>query len=111
MSNQNLNFMSFDGTEGEQISLQEGAELNQNYRNANPNKRIGHLMGEEIINQILAQPGCKGIRFYYGLDSNGKKEIVLVGTDANGNDMVTGIIADKAKPCPIYCSSQNPLNS
>ncbi len=103
--------MAFDGSEGEQISLSEGATLTSNYRNSNPNGRLGHFIGKDILNAILAQTGCKGIRIYYGIDSSGKQELILVGADANQNDQVSGIIADRSLPCPANCSNQNALNS
>lgn len=103
--------MAFDGTEGKQITLQEAATMTLNHRTANPSARLGHFMGKDILNQILGQSGCVGIRVYHGLDSSGNREVVFVGVDANENDMVTGIIADMSKPCPSFCSIQNSLNS
>ena len=103
--------MAFDGTEGKSITLQEGSTLTSNYRNANPNATLGHYIGKDIINTILGQSGCVGIRVYYGLDSSGEKQLVFVGVDANGNDMVTGTIADRTVGCPQSCSTGNALNS
>ena len=54
--------MAFDGTEGSQITLQDGAVMTASHRAANPNARLGHFMGKDILNQILAQAGCMGIR-------------------------------------------------
>lgn len=102
--------MAFDGTEGEQISLQEAAALTANYRAQNPDAIKGHFMGKDIINSILAQTGCMGIRTYHGINNDGTKEIVLVGVDANGDDM-TNLIADRCRPCPNMCSRKNSLNS
>ncbi len=103
--------MAFNESEGERISLQEGAELTSNYRTAHPNETIAQFMGKDIINDILTQPGCVGIRIYYGLNNQGEKNIVLVGTDSQENDLTSGIIADRALPCPLNCSNPNPLNS
>jgi hypothetical protein len=103
--------MAFNGSEGEAISLNEAATMTSAYRSANPNATRGHFMGSTILNSILAQSGCKGIRTYYGIDSSGQKQLVLVGVDANGDDMTSGIIADRAVPCPQLCSVANPLNA
>lgn len=103
--------MAFNGSEGEAISLNEAATMTANYRSANPNATRGHFMGSTILNSILAQSGCKGIRTYYGIDSSGQKQLVMVGVDANGDDMTSGIIADRGLGCPSACSSSNPLNS
>lgn len=103
--------MAFDGTEGSQISLQDAATMTASHRATHPNHRLGHFMGKDILNQILAQAGCMGIRVYHGLDTRGNRELVFVGVDANQNDIVTGIVADKAMPCPNTCSISNSLNS
>lgn len=102
--------MAFDGTEGGAISLNDGAALTANYRSNNPNQRIAHFFGREILQQLLNQEGCVGIRMYYGENEEGDKELVLVGTDADQNDLLD-LIADISSPCPNWCSSKNPLNS
>ncbi len=102
--------MAFNGSEGEEISLNEAATMTAAYRSANPNATRGHFMGSSILNSILAQSGCKGIRTYYGIDSSGQKQLVMVGVDANGDDMTSGIIADRGVGCPNVCSCVNPLN-
>lgn len=103
--------MAFNGSEGEQISLNEASTMTSNYRTSNPNGLLGHFIGKDILASILAQSGCMGIRVYYGENSNGQKELVIVGADANENDIITGIIADRTMPCPHRCSTQNSLNS
>ncbi|MFT5820885.1 MAG: hypothetical protein ACI8ZM_002133 [Crocinitomix sp.] len=103
--------MAFDGTEGSQITLAEAAAMTLNHRMASPNDRLGNFMGKDIINDILAQSGCVGIRTYHGLDTSGNREIILVGVDANQNDMISGVIADRSFPCPSACSIANSLNS
>lgn len=103
--------MAFDGTEGEQLSINEASTMTSDYRAANPNEILGHFMGKDMLNSILSQTGCVGIRSYYALDANGKKELVIVGVDANQNDLVNGIIADRHYPCPNACSMSNALNS
>lgn len=105
-------FMSFDGTEGGVITLAAAADLTANYRaTISSGDRIAHYFGKDIIRDILDQEGCMGIRIYYGLDTSGKKELVLVGVNADENDMVSGVVADYAFPCPTRCSSANDLNS
>ena len=95
---------------GEAITLNEGAELTAAYRSAHPTERKGHLIGMDLINKILGQSGCEGIRIYHGQNRDAQRELVLVGVDTNGNDMHLGIIADRLSPCPNTCSSSNPLN-
>ena len=102
--------MAFDGTEGGAISLEDGAALTARYRVTHPLQRKGHFFGKDILNEILAQEGCMGIRMYHGLNTLSQHEMVIVGADADGNDM-TSLIADFAAPCPKTCSQNNGLNS
>lgn len=102
--------MAFDGTEGKEITLIEGAALTATYRDNFPNEIKGHFIGKDLLNEILAQSECMGIRIYYGIDSNGNKQLVYVGADSNEDDII-GIIADHSEPCPSRCSRANDLNS
>lgn len=102
--------MAFNGTEGGQITLSEGANLTSKYRDDNPGETIAHFFGKDILKQILNQEGCMGIRMYYGVSDKGEKELVIVGTDGSEDDMLD-LVADLSMPCPSRCSSPNPLNS
>lgn len=102
--------MAFDGTEGGEITLSEGAALTAEYRRLNSGSTIAHFIGKDLVNAILAQDDCMGLRIYYGINENGDKQLVIVGADSNENDKLD-IIADKMLPCPAVCSSTNDLNS
>ena len=102
--------MAFDGTEGAEITIAQGAALTAEYRRLNPGKRLANFYGKDILNDILAQEGCMGIRIYYGVDDKGKNELVLVGADDHENDMLE-LVVDVSSPCPTRCSTANPLNS
>jgi len=101
--------MAFNGTEGEIITLAEGAAMTAAWRRSNANGNAVYY-GKNVINQLLAQPGVVGIRFHFGLDSDGKNTLVLTGVDADENDILS-IVADKGRRCPIICGSRNVLNS
>lgn len=102
--------MAFDGTEGGEITLSSGAAMTEEFRLRNPNEIKAHFFGKDIINEILNQEGCMGIRLYYGLDEDGENQLVMVGADSDENDM-TDLVADLSHPCPNACSAANPLNS
>lgn len=103
--------MSFTGDESSAITLAEGGTMTKAYRDANPTAVKGHFFGKNKINSILNQSGCVGIRVYYGLDSTGAKQLVMVGVDSNQNDQYNSIILDRAVPCPAYCGISNDLNT
>ena len=73
---------------GEEISHETAAEFRNAYEQAHPTEVRGYVLGRNIIDQILAQPGCVGMRFYYGLNEEGQKTLVYVGVDAEGKDIV-----------------------
>lgn len=103
--------MAFTGTEGNMISRNEARMLLANYQNSPAfpanNNTEGMLFGRAHIEDILSQDGCKGIRIYYGKVGpliSDPAQLVIVGTDVDGNDM-TDKILDTGIPCPSFCSS------
>ena len=111
--------MPFNGKEGEAISLDVAKECTANYRATIPaGDTNGHFFGKEILQEILDQPSCKGIRIYYGIEklltdggSTDNKMLVLTGVNAQENDMETGIIANNSVRCPPTCGGGGSLNS
>lgn len=114
--------------------LTQASQWTRNYRNQNPGAIKGHCVKKAQLDAILAQPGCEGVRMYYGLDDAGNRKLILVGIDADENDIITptgvtsalraaqeaeSITAEEAQPivysgtqpCPPCCSLENPLNS
>lgn len=95
----------FTGNEGEEITLSEASSMTANYRTANPGAIRAYFYGSSILNDILAQEDCVGLRIYYGIDGDGVKQLVIVGVDENGDDQTSGIIADRGRPCPTSCDT------
>jgi len=102
--------MAFDGTEGRAITLAEGAALTKKHRLSNPTALKGRFFGKEILKQILDQDGCVGIRFYFGEDAEGDRQLVICGANQSEDDILD-LIADVSAPCPNKCSTPNALNS
>ena len=101
--------MANNGTEGSVINRNTARVMMQSYRNspafAANNGQEGVLFGKDHIEAILAQPGCVGIRIYYGKDGplpGDPANLILVGTDANNHDM-SDLIVDMGIPCPTHC--------
>jgi hypothetical protein len=103
--------MTFTGHENHDIPLSEASQWTANYRNANPNEVKAHYFGGDAIQSVLAQTNCVGLRIYYALTDTGAKQLVIVGVDANQNDLVNGIILDRSILCPPDCGAANSLNS
>jgi hypothetical protein len=104
--------MAFNGKERGEISLVTASSWTENYRNQMVNGDLkGHFFGKERFIAILEQTDCVGIRIYNGIDDNDKPVLIMVGAKANEDDLVDGIILDKATPCPNNCGRANVLNS
>jgi len=96
---------------GEEIGVELGTQMVKGYRQANPSDVRSYLIGRDIIDQILAQPGCVGIKFYNAYNEIGEKTLVYVGVDLNGKaiiefkvvnsegqlDSAKGIVADRIR--------------
>jgi hypothetical protein len=104
--------MAFNGDEGTVVSLDDASRWTANYRRTiSSGEIIAQFLGREKLQAILDQEECEGIRFYYGIDDDGKKNLIAVGAKRNEDDMIEGIIVDKCSPCPPLCSTRNSLNS
>ena len=107
------------GKEGKDFDLETAAKWTKNHRDKHPNETISHFFGREILQKILAQENCVGIRFYYAYDEEGKKHLVITGAKSDGSDLVpktlgtpltkdelksttihTNYVADQSLPCP-----------
>ena len=71
-------------------------------------ERGGHFP-REVIEQLLAQKGCAGIRFYFGTKQDGTMALVLVGVDENEKDMTAGVLIEDHFPCPPFCDATSSL--
>ena len=100
------------GRSRHEVSLKAASEFTRAYRHGRDRPKVlGGSFSRDIFERILAQRGCKGIRYYYGKDAHGEPVLVLVGTDAKGNDLSEGVIGEVSYPCPPFCAAPNPLNS
>ncbi len=65
-----------------------------------------HLFKKELIQKILDQPGCYGIRIFNSVNDKGERDIIIVGTDDKLNNITKlpngdlGIIGALPGPCP-----------
>jgi hypothetical protein len=102
--------MAFNGNEGAVITLEQGAELTGRYRLDHPDSIKGVFYGRSHIEALLAQNDCEGIRMYFAKEADGSQTIVLVGADANQDDLL-GLVIENGTKCPVVCGVANPLNS
>lgn len=67
------------------------------------------------MTQVMAQEGVVNVRTYLGIDENNQPHIMIVGVDADGNDMIDDskewYIYDFSEPCPNTCNRKGPFIS
>lgn len=98
--------MAFTIDDGEFISLQDAINWTANHRKSAGDSAIkAQFYGKAKLAQIVQQQGCVGLRVYYAIDDQGVPVLVLIGTDAEGNDIESELILERGTACPPNCGS------
>jgi len=96
---------------GEEIGYELGTKMISDFRSANPSDVQFYEIGRNILDQILAQPDCAGIKFYSAFNEMGQKTLVYVGLNSDGKAILNfstinntgtlesnkGIVADRIR--------------
>lgn len=90
------------------ISLEDACVLTHQWQADNATKRFAWSMSLDVLKEIMAQPGCAGIRVYKAGPAT-DETLVIIGVDENGSDMVKGPLCEQMWPCPPYCPEQTAL--
>ena len=107
----------YDGSDSGPIDILLAKAWIENFKNTiDANDTRSHYFGRNVIDNILLQENCTGLRIYYALNNNGEKVLVIVGVDNVGNNMLPSsqtvtigenILADYSWPCPTVCNPPN----
>lgn len=73
---------------GEHIGFELGAKMVKDFQDSFPSENIGFYVGRNIIESLLAQPGCVGIKMFNALNETGEKTLVFVGIDERGRHIL-----------------------
>ena len=73
---------------GEEIGIDLAVQFVKDYQKANPSDTNHYIIGRKILEQILSQPGCEGIKFMNAYNEIGEKTLVYVGLNKNGNSIL-----------------------
>ncbi len=92
------------------ITLAEAAQMTARARQLGLLPVEAWLFQRDAFDQILAQPGVTGLRFYIGADAGNAPTLIAVGTTADGSDLTTGVVVDFGEPCPPLCDPVSALH-
>jgi len=74
---------------GEEISHELAAKMIKDHHDKHSfEESHSYTIGKEMIQKILAQPGCVGITFRDAINEEGKKTLVYVGIDSKGKSIL-----------------------
>jgi hypothetical protein len=90
------------------ITLERARDMIRGLRTqASPKLPQALAVNRGIIDEILAQKGCVGLRAYPALAADGTTTLVVVGIDDQGEDLSQGVIGEEFWPCPPWCASNS----
>ncbi len=102
--------MALPDPKSHRVPLVEAAAQARRFREGQRNQKGGYFHRKDL-DDLLAQPGCAGLRYYYGRKADDQNSLILVGVDKEGNDLVQGVVMEDGFLCPPFCGSANVLNS
>ena len=73
---------------GEQISHELASKMVKDHADKYSDESKAYTVGKTIIEALLAQPGCVGIRFFDAINESGVKTLVYVGIDRKGDNIL-----------------------
>jgi hypothetical protein len=105
--------MAFPPKQDHRIPLAEAAARTKQFREGMAKgSEIGLMLPRDVFEQLLKNGKVRGVRFYYSRTGDAKLQMIAVGVDADGNDLLEdGDIFDRGFPCPPFCGGGNALNS
>ena len=95
----------FPGADKHEITREQAEKYIQNNKKDPQIPKIeAGAFKRGILDKILAQRDCDGIRIYYAQLEDSSASFVLVGIDSAGADLKKGVYADYILPCPPFCN-------
>lgn len=95
----------FTGKEPHDIDPEKAKGLIKAWRadKAAHGRAHAHFFGREVMDRLLAQPGCVGVRLYHARHDQSGDTIVAVAVDGDGRSLWQGVVAEQTQPCPPFC--------
>jgi hypothetical protein len=76
---------------GEEITLSAARQFVANFHSASPNETAAFIVGRHIIEKILSQPGCVGLKICNAINEFNEKTLVYLGIDSNGKNLLESL--------------------
>ena len=92
------------GKEGAEIDIKVATEWTRHHRHRHPGGVVSQFFGRELLEKVLQQPDCVGLRFYYANSkpltgwqkfinkcfpkSEGEKHLIIAGVNKDGKDQL-----------------------
>jgi hypothetical protein len=73
---------------GEEISHDLAVKMIKDHSDRYLDESKSYIIGKTILQQLLAQPGCVGIRLFDAINESGDKTLVYVGIDSKGKNLL-----------------------
>jgi len=113
--------MPFPPPRNHKIPLAAAVAMTKRYRaSVKPGAFRAGLFPCKEFEDLMAQKGCAGIRIYLGCHEDDALSLIMVGVNAEGQDMVAGVaglteneggeVVQDSIPCPPFCNDGSPLN-
>lgn len=94
------------------ITLEDAIKWITNWRNETPKELAkAHLIQKQALLDVMEPSDVVAVRAYMAVDDDGIQKVILVGVDANGQDLIDDnhILVDRSLPCPPHCSGESVL--
>jgi hypothetical protein len=117
----------------QQIPLEQAIAMTKLYRQQKENilaeayknqdiLALSETFERDVIDALLASPGCARLRIYYGMDEGLKVHAILVAATDKNEDILpsagatlslegNGIVVENSYRCPPDCPTNSPLNN
>jgi len=73
---------------GEAISHELAGKMVKEFNDLNPSQQYCFHVGRNIIEKVLTQPGCVGMRIYRAVNEQGRETLVYAGIDSKGETIL-----------------------
>lgn len=87
----------------QKISEEQFKKMRKAYKDKNPNGSNSVKFERNTFEELMNSDDVAGVRVFFGENDEGQDTVMLVGTNAEGTDLLENGIFDYGKVCPPFC--------